>query len=117
MTGVSTGVPSAMPLSGVASTHGAVLPAMMVPNPSTPLGVFQGQSPLQTSPQPPADEYFKRGKSPLPKLTIKGGEATTITRTVHEWLQKTAMALNTWPTSAVQTNWGFATGVGRRGFP
>ena len=42
MTGVSTGVPSAAPPSGVASTHGAALPAMMVPNPSTPLGGFSG---------------------------------------------------------------------------
>ena len=77
MTGVSTGVPSAVPPSGVASTFGAALPAMMVPNPSTPLGAFPGQSPLQTSPQLPADEYFKREKSPLPKLTIKSGDAAT----------------------------------------
>ena len=112
MTGVSTGVPSAVPPSGVASTHGAALPAMMVPNPSTPLGAFPGQSPLQTSPQLPADEYFKREKSPLPKLTIKGGDATTITRTVHEWLQKTAMAVNTWSTSAIQL-WHHAVSVAK----
>ena len=100
------------PPSGVASTHGAALPAMMVPNPSTPLGAFPGQPPLQTSPQLPADEYFKREKSPLPKLTIKGGDATTITRTVHEWLQKTAMAVNTWSTSAIQL-WHHAVSVAK----
>ena len=60
------------------------------------------ETPLQTSPQLPADEYFKREKSPLPKLTIKSGDATTITRTVHEWQKKTAMAVNTWSTSAIQ---------------
>ena len=112
MTGVSTGVPSAVPPSGVASTHGAALPAMMVPNPSTPLGAFPGQPPLQNSPQLPADEYFKREKSPLPKLTIKGGDATSITRTVHEWLQKTAMAVNTWSTSAIQL-WHHAVSVAK----
>ena len=37
LAGVSTGVPSVAPVSGVAGTHGAALPAMMVPNPSTPL--------------------------------------------------------------------------------
>ena len=99
---VSTGVPSVAPVSGVASTHGAALPAMMVPNPSTPLGAFPTQTPLPAHPQLHADEYFKGEKSPLPKLVIKGGDATSVTRTVHEWLQKTAMALNTWSSSAIQ---------------
>ena len=93
---------SVAPASGVASTHSAALPAMMVPNPSTPLGAFPTQSPLPAYPQLPADEHFKREKSPLPKLVIKGGDATSVTRVVHEWLQKTAMALNTWSSSAIQ---------------
>ena len=45
---------------------------------------------------------FKREKSALPKLQIKGGDATSITRTIHEWLQRTSIALNTWSASAVQ---------------
>ena len=44
----------------------------------------------------------KREKSALPKLNIKGGDATSITRTIHEWLQRTSIALNTWSASAVQ---------------
>ena len=45
---------------------------------------------------------FKREKSALPKLQIKGGDATSVTRTIHEWLQRTSIALNTWSASAVQ---------------
>ena len=102
LAGVSTGVPSVAPISGVA----------MVPNPSTPLGAFPTQTPLPAHPQLPADEYFKREKSPLPKLVIKGGDATSVTRTVHEWLQKTAMALNTWSSSAIQL-WHHAVGLAK----
>ena len=46
LTGLSPGAPSAGPFSGVASTHGEALPAMMVPNPSTPLGFFFRDNPL-----------------------------------------------------------------------
>ena len=52
-------------------------------------------------PSPQADE-FKTQKSPLPKLQMKGGDATVVTRTINEWVQKTALALNTWSSSAVQ---------------
>ena len=45
---------------------------------------------------------FKREKSALPKLNLKGGDATSITRTIREWLQRTSIALNTWSASAVQ---------------
>ena len=100
------------PVSGVASAHGAALPAMMVPNPSTPLGAYPTQTPLPAHPQLPADEYFKREKSPLSKLVIKGGDATSVTRIVHEWLQKTAMALNTWSSSAIQL-WHHAVGLAK----
>ena len=44
----------------------------------------------------------KREKSALPKLQIKGGDATSITTTIHEWLQHSSTALNTWSASAVQ---------------
>ena len=110
MSGVSAGVPSVAAPSGVASTHGAAFPAMAVPNPTTPLGAFQ--APLPAGQPPTGDEYFKREKSPLPKLVIKSGDATTITRVVREWLQKTAMALNTWSSSAIQL-WHRAVGVAK----
>ena len=110
MTGVSVGVPSVAAPSGVASTHGAAFPAMAVPNPTTPLGAFPTQTPLRAGQPHTGDEYFKREKSPLPKLVIKSGDATTITRIVHEWLQKTTMALNTWSSSAIQL-WHHAVGV------
>ena len=112
MAGVSVGVPSVAAPSGVASTHGAAFPAMAVPNPTTPLGAFPTQTPLPAGQPTTGDEYFKREKSPLPKLVIKSGDATTITRVVHEWLQKTAMALNTWSSSAIQL-WHHAVGVAK----
>ena len=45
---------------------------------------------------------FKREKPALPKLQIKGGDATNITRTIHEWFQRTSLTLNTWSASAMQ---------------
>ena len=111
--GASTGVPTAAAPSAVASTHGAALPAMMVQNPTTPLGALPSQPLLQSYPQTlPADEYFKREKTALPKLAVKAADSTTVTRTVHEWLQKTAMALNTWSASAVQL-WHHAVSVAK----
>ena len=86
MAGVSVGVPSVAAPSGVASTHGAAFPAMAVPNPTTPLGAFPTQTPLPAGQPHTGDEYFKREKSPLPKLVIKSGDATTITRIVHGWV-------------------------------
>ena len=57
---------------------GAAFPAMAVPNPGTPMGAYPSQTPLQTAQQSfPADDYFKREKSPLPKLVIKGGGVTS----------------------------------------
>ena len=35
---------------------------------------------------------------------MKGGDATVVTRTVNEWVQKTSLALSAWSPSAVQ-NW------------
>ena len=100
----STGVPSVAAASmGPASSHAMAYPAMA---PMTPLGAFQPQQPVGLinplgQPLPTADE-FKTQKSPLPKLQMKGGDATVVTRTINEWLQKTALALNTWSSSAVQ---------------
>ena len=57
---------------------------------------------ITTLPKDEGKIDFKRQKSALPKLHIKGGDATSTTRTTHEWLQKTSIALNTWSACAVQ---------------
>ena len=98
----STGVPSLAPSIRMASSQAMAFPAMA---PMTPLGAFQPQQPaglinLLGQPLPQADE-FKTQKSPLPKLQMKGGDATVVTRIINEWVQKTALALNTWSSSAV----------------
>ena len=50
--------------------------------------------------QPRAEQPISKNKSPLPKLNIKGGDPTTLTRIINEWIQKTAIALNTWSIEA-----------------
>ena len=112
MAGVSVGVPSVAAPSGVASTHGAAFPAMAVPNPTTPLGAFSSSF-ASWAATTQAMSTSREKKSPLPKLVIKSGDATTITRIVHEWLQKTAMALNTWLSSAIQLWHHAAVGVAK----
>ena len=46
------------------------------------------------------EEPISRSKSSLLIFNVKGGDATTIPRTINEWVQKTAIALNTWPLQA-----------------
>ena len=93
-------------LSAVCSTQGAACPVFASPSPATPHVRLHPN--LQYAPPQPClvrDEGkidFKREKSALPKLQIKGGGATSITRTIHEWLQRTSIALNTWSASALQ---------------
>ena len=61
----------------------------------------------------PADDLsFKREKSVLPKLQVKGGDSTSVTRIINEWLQKTALSLNTWSASGVQP-WHHAVATAR----
>ena len=48
--------------------------------------------------QPRMEQPISKNKSPLPKLSIKGGDLTTLTRIINEWIHKTAIALNTWVT-------------------
>ena len=77
--------------SGVANPLATACPALGLP--TNPL--------LQAQPiDSPQDESIRRTRSPLPKLVIKGGDATVITRTVNEWIQKTSIALNTWSLQA-----------------
>ena len=115
MTG-SIGVPSvAAPSFGSASAAGAAYPAFASPSPYTPASALpQAQPFAQGFPQAsPADDFsFKREKSALPKLQIKGGDTTNVTRVINEWLQKTALSLNTWSASAVQL-WHHAVATAR----
>ena len=98
---VSSGLPS---LSGVGSVPGVACPVYASPSPLTPHACLypNHQAPLPTVPHEEGKTDFKREKSALPKLNIKGGDATSITRTIREWLQRTSIALNTWSASAVQ---------------
>ena len=50
--------------------------------------------------QPRTEQPISKNKSPLPKLSVKGGDPTTLTRIINEWIQKTAIALNTWSLEA-----------------
>ena len=64
--------------------------------PMTPLKALQPQHPAGLinplgQPLPQADE-LKAQKSPLPKLQMKGGDATVATRTIKEWVGKTVLA-------------------------
>ena len=98
---VSSGLPS---LSGVGSVPGVACPVYASPSPLTPHACLYPnlQAPLPIAPHEEGKIDFKREKSALPKLNLKGGDATSITRTIHEWLQRTSIALNTWSASAVQ---------------
>ena len=55
--------------------------------------------PFTSLPQDEGKIDFKREKSALPNLQVNGGDATSITMTIHEWLQRTSIALNTWSAS------------------
>ena len=43
----------------------------------------------------PADEV-RKDRTPTPKLVVKGGDPTTLTQVINEWVQKTTISLNTW---------------------
>ena len=60
-----------------------------------------GSLPNSQQPTQPRTELpISKNKSPLPKLSVKGGDPTTLTRIINEWIQKTAIALNTWSLEA-----------------
>ena len=104
--GLSASSSSLPSLSGIGFAQVAACPVFASPSPATP------QTCLHPNVQHPPPQHapvmeegkidFKREKSALPKLQIKGGDATSITRTIHEWLQRTSIALNTRSASAVQ---------------
>ena len=71
-------------------SHAGAYPAMAVNTPpaSQPVASVHAEQPIS------------KNKSPLPKLNIKGGDPTTLTRLINEWVQKTSIALNTWSIEA-----------------
>ena len=78
------------------SSHGANIAAGCI-SANAPSGLINplGQPPTQA-------DKFKTQKSALPKLKMKGGDATIVTRTSSEWLGKTVLALNAWSSTAVR---------------
>ena len=63
-------------------------------------GGIGSQPNTQPPTQPRIEQPISKSKSPLPKLNIKGGDPTTLSRVINEWIQKTAVALNTWSLEA-----------------
>ena len=49
---------------------------------------------------PPRDD-IRVDRTTLPRLRMKGGDSITATRLVHEWLQRTAVVLDTWSGVAI----------------
>ena len=87
-------------------SHAGAFPAMAVNTgsgaPVAPDGSGGMGSQPNTQPptQPRMEQPISKNKSPLPKLNIKGGDLTSLTRVINEWIQKTAIALNTWSIEA-----------------
>ena len=116
----SAGLPSQQANWAAGSTAGSVggltyplgagaCPALGIPPPQT-------TTPMTPSPltlAPAQDTTISRTRSSLPKLNIKGGDPTTVTRVINEWLQKTAIALNTWSLQA-STFWNQAVQAARQ---
>ena len=79
-------------------------PAMGTTGSSQQIGAQQGRI---------TSDEVRKDRSPLPKLVIKGGDATTLTRVINEWIQKTTISLNTWSQSAA-TFWAQVVGMARQ---
>ena len=84
-------------------SHAGACPAMAV---NTGSGGGDGSGGVGSQPhalpptQPRLEQPISKNKSSLPKLNIKGGDPTTLTRVINEWIQKTSNALNTWSLEA-----------------
>ena len=87
--------------ASTAHSHAGAFPAMAV-NTGSGGGGGGTQPPTQPPTQPRLEQPISKNKSPLPKLNIKGGDPTTLTRVINEWIQKTSLALNTWSLEASQ---------------
>ena len=81
-----------------------IRPAMGTTGSSQQIGAQQGRI---------TSDEVRKDRSPLPKLAIKGGDATTLTRVINEWIQKTTISLNTWSQSAA-TFWAQVVGMARQ---
>ena len=79
-------------------------PAMGTTSSSQQIGAQQGRI---------TGDEVRKDRSPLPKLVIKRGDATTLTRVISEWIQKTTISLNTWSQSAA-TFWAQVVGMARQ---
>ena len=99
--------PGISPQSPVPSMYAC--PAVGMPN----------YSPQTSEPQPSGNgrrshqDEVRKDRSPIPKLNVKGGDATFLTRQVNEWLQKTTISLNTWSQMAA-TFWAQTVSLARQ---
>ena len=95
--------------AGASTSHSyaGAYPAMAV---NTGSGGVDGSGGVGSQPntqpptQPRLEQPISKNKSPLPKLNIKEGDPTTLTRVINEWIQKTSIALNTWSLVRLQTS-------------
>ena len=89
--------------ASTSQSHAGAYPAMAV---NTGSGGADGSGGLGSQPntqpptQPRLEQPISKNKSLLPKLNIKGGDPTTVTRVINEWIQKTAIALIKWSLEA-----------------
>ena len=97
-----TGMPAPPPGIHSPSPSVCACPAIHQPSPQSGHGSGGGK----------VDEV-RRDRSPLPKLNIKGGDATSLTRQINEWLQKTTIILNTWSVNAANFS-AQAVGIARQ---
>ena len=71
-------------------SHAGAFPAMAVNTGSGALGAPDGSGGIGSQPntqpptQPRMEQPISKNKSPLPKLNIKGGDPTTLTRVINE---------------------------------
>ena len=93
--GASTSLSRAGAFPAMAVNTGSGAPA--APDGSGGMG---SQPNTQPPIQPRMEQPISKNKAPLPKLNIKGGDPTTLTRVINEWIQKTAIAVNTWSIEA-----------------
>ena len=96
--------PPGMGFSPPSTPFAYACPAMGTTSSSPQIGTQQGRI---------ATDEVRKDRSPLPKLVIKGGDATTLTRVINEWIQKTTISLNTWSQSAA-TFWAQVVGMARQ---
>ena len=103
-------------------------PGIASPSPSVYACPAMGVTSCPPSPPPPYhqptgaqgsgggrshQDEVRKDRSPIPKLAVKGGDSTFLTRQVNDWLQKTTIALNTW-SQAAASFWAQVVGLARQ---